>query len=135
MMEHRFTLILYLALLCLTGLLAGGPANLHTAQARSSAAPLPAGREALPPGATIETVLESMHQPVAMAFDPQGRLFYTEKDTGYVRLFANGTLQSAPVIVFTVNSDNERGLLGIAVDPDFSQNHYIYVYYTCEIGP
>src|SRR5215204_3772540 len=34
------------------------------------------GVEPLPPGARVETVLEGMRNPVAMAFDPQGRLFY-----------------------------------------------------------
>lgn len=86
--------------------------------------------EALPDGVQVETVLEGMHLPIAMAFDPAGRLFYTEKD-GNVRLFANGRLQAAPVITFKVNSVSERGLLGIAIDPDFSSNHFIYVYYTC----
>src|SRR5205085_2071075 len=65
---------------------------------------------------------------------PQGRLFYTEKDTGNVRLFANGVVQPNPVITFQVNNFNERGLLGITIDPNFSQNHYIYVYYTCLLG-
>jgi glucose/arabinose dehydrogenase len=72
-----------------------------------------------------------MHIPTAMAFDPSGRLFYTEKD-GKVRLFANGNLQADPVIQFNVNDQSERGLLGIAVDPDFDTNRFIYVYYTCD---
>lgn len=87
--------------------------------------------EELPPGARVETVLGRMNRPVAMAFDPQGRLFYTEKVTGQVRLFANGVLQPAPVIAFKVNGNFERGLLGVAIDPNFSSNRYIYVYYTC----
>jgi glucose/arabinose dehydrogenase len=87
--------------------------------------------EALPADVRIETVLEGMHMPIAMAFDPAGRLFYTEKD-GNVRLFANGVLQPDPVITFKVNSAGERGLLGIALDPDFASNHFIYVYHTCD---
>jgi glucose/arabinose dehydrogenase len=75
-----------------------------------------------------------MNNPVAMAFDPQGRLFYTEK-TGAVRLFANGRLQDRPVITFNVESSFERGLLGIAIDPNFNSNRYIYVYYTCRGTP
>ncbi len=90
------------------------------------------GTETLPPGAFTQTVLSNMINPIAMAFDPQGRLFYTEKTTGQVRLFQNGTLQTAPVITFTVDSNGERGLLGIALDPAFNSNHYIYVYYTCD---
>src|SRR5436190_4335110 len=50
-----------------------------------------------------------------------------------VRLFANGALQPDPVITFSVSTCSERGLLGIAIDPNFSANHYIYVYYTA--GP
>jgi glucose/arabinose dehydrogenase len=65
-----------------------------------------------------------------MAFDPSGRLFYTQKN-GAVRLFANGKLQDAPVMRFSVDTSGERGLLGIAVDPAFNSNHYVYVYYTC----
>jgi glucose/arabinose dehydrogenase len=116
-------------------LLAGWAGGSGTARAFGTAEPLPDRPEALPAGVSIQTVLADMHNPVAMAFDPQGRLFYTEKDTGNVRLFANGALQPNPVITFKVNSDGERGLLGIAIDPNFSQDHFVYVYYTCGEGP
>jgi glucose/arabinose dehydrogenase len=74
-----------------------------------------------------------MNLPVAMAFDPAGRLFYTEK-TGAVRLFAGGQLQPEQVIRFTVETGTERGLLGIALDPAFNDNRFVYVYYTCKAG-
>lgn len=90
------------------------------------------GSEPLPPGASVETVLSDLTGgPCVMAFDSAGRLFYTEKNTGQVRLYAGGTLQASPVITFPVQSDGERGLLGIAVDPSFNSNHYIYVYWNC----
>ncbi len=108
------------------GVLAFVLGNSYPAQA---AVP-PLGSEPLPPGAKIETVLGDMAYPVAMAFDPAGRLLYTEKSTGNVRLFANGTLQKEPVITYDISICSERGLLGIAIDPDFNSNHYIYVYYT-----
>ena len=133
-MKRRLLLILGLGVLSIL-LLFAGVATGATAQAHSVLAPLAEGREDLPPGVTVETVLTDMHQPVAMAFDPAGRLFYTEKDTGNVRLFANGALQPNPVITFSVDANSERGLLGIAIDPNFNQNHYIYVYYTCAVGP
>jgi glucose/arabinose dehydrogenase len=85
--------------------------------------------EPLPAGASIETVLGNMNGPIAMAFDPTGRIFYTEK-SGAVRLIVNGTLQTDPVITFSVDTCSERGLLGIALDPNFSANHFVYVYYT-----
>lgn len=123
------------SVLCLLVLLALSPGRSGMAQAQVVVNPLPEGREALPPGVVVETVLTGMDKPVAMVFDPQGRLFYTEKDSGNVRLFANGTLQPNPVINFKVDAGNERGLLGITIDPNFSQNHYIYIYYTCLVGP
>jgi glucose/arabinose dehydrogenase len=86
--------------------------------------------ESLPSGAVVTQVLPGMVNPVAMVFDPSGRLFYTEKTTGKVRLFENGVLQPTAVFTFTVSTTSERGLLGITLDPDFSSNHLVYVYYT-----
>jgi len=93
------------------------------------ASPLIDGTEPLPPGVVIDTILPGMNLPIAMAWDPAGRLFYTEK-SGAVRLFENGVLQPTAVINFSVNSNFERGLLGIALDPNFTTNRYIYVYYS-----
>jgi glucose/arabinose dehydrogenase len=86
--------------------------------------------EPLPSGAVVTQVLPNMNLPTAMVFDPAGRLFYTEKTTGNVRLFENGVLQTNPVITFGVSGSGERGLLGITLHPDFSNNHLVYVYYT-----
>src|SRR5689334_20083700 len=105
----------------------------HLPAAARPAAPAD-GTEPLPPGAQIQTVLPGLDQPIAMAFDPAGRLFFTERASGNVRLYANGTLQANPVITFDVDSCGERGLLGIAIDPNFTANHYVYVYYTANPG-
>src|SRR6478672_7966139 len=135
-MRHSYTVISGALMLLCAGLVIW--AGVETARASVPSGALPAapadGTEALPSGVFVQTVLPNMVKPIAMAFDPQGRLFYTEKETGRVRLFANGTLQPDPVINFQVQSASERGLLGIAVDPNFSQNHYLYVYYTCRPG-
>ncbi len=115
---------LVLLLFTMLAFLPGAPAS-------SALASVPEdGTEGLPPGVRIETVLTNMDDPIAMAFDPTGRLFYTEKASGNVRVFAGGQLQPNPVIHFDVSSSSERGLLGIAIDPNFNQNRYIYVYYT-----
>lgn len=93
------------------------------------------GTEPLPPGVITQTILPNLPgSPTTMAFDPSGRLFYTEKTTGNVRLYANGVLQAAPVITYDVDGCGERGLLGIAIDPAFSTNHFVYVYYTANPG-
>ncbi len=69
--------------------------------------------------------------PVALAFAPDGRLFYTEKTTGSVRLVAaDGTPQLQPVITLPTDSLVERGLLGIALDPDYAGNGHIWVVHT-----
>ena len=125
--------LIFLALVICFGLLSLGGFTASLGSRALAANPPTLGTEALPSGARVETVLADLNDPVAMAFDPQGRLFYTEKDTGNVRLYAGGKLQPAPVINFKVDNGSEHGLLGITIDPDFNSNHYIYVYYTC--GP
>lgn len=71
--------------------------------------------------------------PVGMAFAPDGRLFYNEKTTGNVRVVsADGHLQAEPVIHLPTDALQERGLLGIALDPDHENNGFIWVYHTAE---
>lgn len=71
--------------------------------------------------------------PVGMVFTEDGRLFYTEKTTGNVRLVhADGTRQIEPVIHLHTDSLQERGMLGIALDPDYEVNGYIWVYHTAQ---
>lgn len=111
-------------------LLVAAPSSRALGYSIVAEASTPEGSEQLPPRVVIQTVLSGMIEPVAMAFDPAGRLFYTEKSTGNVRLFANGVLQKEPVITYSVSTCTERGLSGIAIDPNFNSNHYIYVYYT-----
>ena len=64
-----------------------------------------------------------------MAFAPDGRLFVAQQG-GALRVIKNGSLLATPFLTVTVNSSGERGLLGVAFDPDFPINQYVYVYYT-----
>ena len=64
-----------------------------------------------------------------MAFAPDGRLFVCQQ-TGQLRVIENGALLATPFVTLTVNSSGERGLLGVAFDPDFATNQFVYVYYT-----
>src|ERR1044072_7486062 len=109
------------------------PAAAQTSGAQKGMAESPAdgGNENLPANVTVQTVLPNMDSPIAIAFDPYGRLFYTEK-SGAVRLYhpMTNTLQPADVINFSVNTSGERGLLDIVLDPNFTSNRYIYVYYS-----
>jgi glucose/arabinose dehydrogenase len=67
--------------------------------------------------------------PTSMAFAPDGRLFVCQQ-TGALRVIKNGQLLAAPFATLNVNASGERGLLGIAFDPNFASNQYLYVYYT-----
>ncbi len=65
--------------------------------------------------------------PVALAFAPDGRLFYNEFSTGDIRIFTDGEASTfAHVEIFSLG---ECGLLGLAIDPEFEENHYVYVYF------
>src|SRR5258705_13099950 len=82
----------------------------------------------LPTGFT-ETSITGLTAPTAMAFAPDGRLFVCQQG-GQLRVIKNGSLLSAPFISLTVDSAGERGLLGVALDPSFPSNNFVYVYYT-----
>jgi len=69
----------------------------------------------------------------AMAFAPDGRLFVLQQ-TGEVKVIKNGTLLGTNFMSISVDSSGERGLLGIAFDPNFTTNNYIYLYYTVPTG-
>lgn len=84
-----------------------------------------------PPPYVIEAFVTGLDFPVAMAFAPDGRLFVTEKNTGRVRVVsAEGELQADPVIELPTDGYVERGLIGIALDPGFAENGFIWVYHT-----
>ena len=57
----------------------------------------------------------------AMEFAPDGRLFVAYQ-TGQLRVIKNGTLLPSPFVSVPVNSSGERGLLGVAFDPNFATN-------------
>lgn len=69
--------------------------------------------------------------PVGMVFLPDGSLLYNEKVTGNVRLVSpEGRLQSQPVISLPTDALQERGMLGLTIDPDFATNGWVYVVHT-----
>jgi glucose/arabinose dehydrogenase len=71
----------------------------------------------------------------AMAFAPDGRLFVCLQ-SGQVRVInKDGVLLANPFVRLSVDSNGERGLLGVAFDPNFASNHYVYLYYTVPGSP
>ena len=83
----------------------------------------------LPTGFTEAQVATGLVNPTAMAFAPDGRLLVTEQ-AGRLRVIKNGALLATPFLSVTVSSVGERGLLGVALDPNFATNNHVYVYYT-----
>ncbi len=73
--------------------------------------------------------------PTGLAFTPDGRLLLSFQ-TGEIKLYENGAMRSAPAIDLRSKlcTDVERGLVGVAVDPGFTDNHYVYLYYTYDRG-
>src|SRR6187401_2598694 len=82
-----------------------------------------------PTGFQQVLVATGISNPTVMAFAPDGRLFVAQQ-AGALRIIENGVLLSTPAITLSVNSSGERGLLGIAFDPNFASNNFIYLYYT-----
>jgi glucose/arabinose dehydrogenase/PKD repeat protein len=85
---------------------------------------------ALPDDFTDEFVTD-IGAPTALAFTPDGRLLITTQ-TGQLRIYQNGSLRSTPAVDLNSRlcTNSEQGLLGVAVDPQFTTNRFIYFYYT-----
>ena len=77
-----------------------------------------------------EYVVSNADYPSALAFAADGRGFYTERKTGQIRVISDGAVRSTPLATVPVNYAGDRGLLGIAVHPEFDTNHRVYVFYT-----
>ncbi len=88
------------------------------------------------PGFTWEPIYKG-HGMISIDFDPTGAMYVTEK-AGRVLLFepnpaVRGTYKDpVPLLDLTsvIYNDNESGVLGIAIDPQFNTTHYVYVFYT-----
>lgn len=78
-------------------------------------------------------VATGISNPTAMAFAPDGRLFICQQ-SGTIRVFKNGALLGTNFASFAVDANGERGLLGLAFDPNFASNQYVYIYYTPNTG-
>lgn len=91
-----------------------------------------AEHEGLPDEFERETLVTDLVQPTDFRFLPNGDILIAEKG-GAIKLFHDGHLDDDPVITLVTlptDTNEERGLLGIEVDPDFEHNGYLYVSYT-----
>ena len=83
----------------------------------------------VPAGFTDQTLVTGLTNASTMAFAPDGRLFIGQQ-AGLVRVLKNAALLPVPFAALTVSSTTDRGLMGIAFDPGFSSNNFIYFTYT-----
>lgn len=82
----------------------------------------------------IQVLAQGLEVPWAVAVAPDGRVFFTERP-GRIRIIdSNGTLLSEPAAYINVEQRGESGLLGLALHPNFTENHRLYVYHTYSNG-
>lgn len=100
-----------------------------TPEPRERNTPTPVAQ--VPSDIGITSVVEGVLVPMAMQFAPDGRMFFNEVSKGTVRILrADGTLQEEPFVSLRVARRKEMGALGLALDPNFAQNHWVYVFYS-----
>ncbi len=94
----------------------------------------------VPAGFSVVTMSPSLNRPVAMAFAGDGRIFVAER-AGIVKVIQNNAVVSTFIdLSDEVNSQlslGDRGLLGLALDPNFLVNRHVYLFYAVDpiFGP
>jgi glucose/arabinose dehydrogenase len=76
-----------------------------------------------------EAWITGLVNATSFAQAPDGRIFVTEQ-AGVIRVIKDGALLPTPFATLGVESEGERGLLGIALHPDFASNGFVYIYST-----
>jgi glucose/arabinose dehydrogenase len=84
----------------------------------------------LHPRLDVRTVVDGLVTPSSIAFLGPGDLLVLEKNTGRVKRVVNGQVQGT-VLDLSVNFASERGLLGIALQPNFPTNRGVYLFWSC----
>src|SRR5262245_28554931 len=93
-----------------------------------------AGPEMLHPNLSVRPVISGLNLPTTMAFISDNEFFVLEKNTGIVQHVVDRNIQGA-ALDLAVNNFSERGLLGIALDPDFKSNGFVYLFWSCIAPP
>ena len=88
------------------------------------------GPQMLNPQLSVRTVVDGLDMPIGMAFLGLDDMLVLEKDSGLVKRVTNGVV-AGTVLDLGVNLNSERGLLGIALHPDFPADRGVYLYWTC----
>jgi aldose sugar dehydrogenase len=105
------------------------PRVLHVSGARLTA-PTPRHQVRRRLRAVTEPFLSGLTMPGALAFAPDGRLFFTELLAGRIRIADGGVLEEEPFAVLPATKALEHGALGLTLDPSFADSHWVYVFYS-----
>ncbi|MFZ9006187.1 MAG: PQQ-dependent sugar dehydrogenase [Nitrosopumilaceae archaeon] len=79
-------------------------------------------------GVKVEIFADNLEIPWSIAWAPDGTVFFTER-SGHLRVIQDEIVLEKPIFSLDVGGV-EGGLLGIALDPNYQENHFIYLYYT-----
>jgi aldose sugar dehydrogenase len=99
----------------------------------------PAGAQASGPTITVpnlgvRALLTDFVTPIGLAFLSESKWLVIEKNTGQVQVVENGAV-TGTALDLAVNNTSERGLLGIALHPDFEENGFVYLFWSCKAPP
>jgi aldose sugar dehydrogenase len=92
--------------------------------------PEPGQRNGSNTSSGVQVLAENLDVPWAIDIAEDGRLFFTERNGRILAIDKNGSLLSDPVAYINVMQNGESGLLGLALHPNFTENHLLYVYHT-----
>lgn len=73
----------------------------------------------------------TMNEPMSVAIAPDGRVFFVER-TGAVKIYKPSEFRTVTAAQITIDHGNEHGLQGIALDPNFMSNNWVYLFYTAK---
>ncbi len=85
------------------------------------------------PSDGLEIVASGLEIPWSLAFSPDGTLYFTERP-GRVNVIRGGEVHTLLTLDVAASAGREGGLLGIELDPQFTENRHVYVYYTYRDG-
>ena len=83
----------------------------------------------VPTGFAVSRISGTLTSPTMVHAAPDGRVFVSEQ-AGRLRVIKNGTLLATPFLTVTTGIERERGLFGLAFDPNHATNRFVYIYYT-----
>ena len=92
------------------------------------------GPTLMDPNLSLRTAIGGLTTPIGIAFLGEDDWLVIEKNTGQVKRVEDGAVSST-VLDLAVNFASERGLLGIALHPQFATNHFVYLFWTCSAAP